>query len=224
VRARDPGSLDGIRAALATMAGPELRTGVRWIDARDEAALREIEAVSVERAVARRRHEFATGRALLRELLGTEIAIPVAEDRSPILPDGVRGSLAHDRELVVAAVGRAERIIAVGVDVEPVTALSPDVAAIVLRPDEVGLDAHLAFTMKEAAYKAWSSLGGRMLEHHDVRLELDGTSRSTATGPHTTGGFTAMVVDVGATFTGAWVQAGGRWLSLVAAPARPDAT
>jgi 4'-phosphopantetheinyl transferase EntD len=28
--------------------------------------------------------------------------------------------------------------------------------------------------VKEAVYKAWSSLGGRLLEHHDVHVELSG--------------------------------------------------
>ena len=112
--------------------------------------------------MAKRRHEFATGRALLRQLIGSDVAIPVGPDRAPVLPAGVRASLAHDHGLAVAAVTTDPRVRALGIDIEPVDPLPPDIATVVLRPDEVGLDAHHAFTMKEAAYKAWSRLGGAL--------------------------------------------------------------
>ena len=97
----------------------------------------------------------------------------------------------------------APGIRALGIDVEPATELEPEIARMVLRPDESALDAHHAFTMKEAAYKAWSTLGGRILDHHDVRLSLDGDR------------LPAEVVDRGAMFEGRTVAAGGRWLALV---------
>ena len=37
--------------------------------------------------------------------------------------------------------------------------MSADEAALVLRPDEAGLDPRLAFVLKEATYKAWCGLG-----------------------------------------------------------------
>ncbi len=53
--------------------------------------------------------EFATGRALLRELMEVDEAIPVAADRTPLVPSGFRVSLAHDDRYTIAAVSRDER-------------------------------------------------------------------------------------------------------------------
>jgi 4'-phosphopantetheinyl transferase EntD len=176
---------------------------VRPITGNDLARLHEVEAAHVARAVPRRQNEFAAGRALLRDLLGREVTIPVAPDRSPVLPSGVVGSLAHDREVVVAALSTEPDIAALGVDVEPATPLELDLAAVILRDDEAGIDAHRAFTMKEAAYKAWSTLGGRMLDHHDVRVRLDGDR------------FLAEVVADGSVFEGRSALVARRWLALV---------
>ena len=188
---------------LVAIAPEDVEVGWRRITPADLRSLWPIEAEHIARAVPIRQHEFATGRALLRELIGETVAIPVAADRRPVLPNGVQASLAHDRQLAVAAMTRAPGIRALGIDVEPATLLEPEIARMVLRPDERGLDAHHAFTMKEAAYKAWSTLGGRFLDHHDVRLSPDGDR------------FGAEVVDDGARFEGRTVLAGGRWLALV---------
>jgi 4'-phosphopantetheinyl transferase EntD len=114
--------------------------------------------------------------------------------------------LAHDWELVVAAVSADPGVLAIGIDVEPAAPLEPGVARLVLRPDEIGLDAHRAFTMKEAAYKAWSTLGGRMLDHHDVRLSVEGSE------------FQAEIVAHGVRYQGRSVIAAGRWIALVVVP------
>ena len=187
--------------ALRALAPPQVSVGVRLIG---EWPMFEVERVQVAAAAPRRRREFATGRALLRDLIGVDLAIPVGRDRAPILPAGVCGSLAHDERFVVAAVGSRRDFRSIGVDVEPVDPLDHDMAAVILRADEAGLDAHLAFTLKEAAYKAWSGLGGGMLEHHDVRLRIVGSH------------FQAEVVATGATLDGSFATAGGRWLALVA--------
>jgi 4'-phosphopantetheinyl transferase EntD len=158
-----------------------------------------------------RRVEFATGRALLRELLDTGDAIGVLASRAPALPDGWVGSLAHDPEVAVAVVAPAGRYGALGVDVEATGAMDVDETAIVLRPDEAGLDARLAFTLKEAAYKAWSGLGGRLLDHHDVRLAVGDDGAFAAT------------VDGGAlVLPGRYVEVAGRFLALAWAPRRDD--
>ena len=48
------------------------------------------------------------------------------------------------------------------------------VAELVVRSDDIVPDALTAFVAKEAAYKAWSVLGGEMLEHHDVNVIVEG--------------------------------------------------
>jgi 4'-phosphopantetheinyl transferase EntD len=197
-----------LRTALDSLGSPAVRLGCRRISSTDVLELHEVEAAHIRRAVPERQREFASGRVLLRALMGNDVAVPVAPDRSPVLPDGVRASLAHDREFAVAAVSRDASVLALGIDLEPTTPLEPDLATLVMRRDEPGIDPHLGFTMKEATYKAWSALGGRVLDHADVHL--------VATGRR----FRARVVADGSWFEGAWASAGGRWIALVVARAR----
>ena len=88
------------------MASAGVVTGARLIDGADLGLLHGSERSAVANAVAKRQHEFASGRALLRELLGVGDAILVGPTRAPLLPTGWVGSLAHDRAVVVAAVSR----------------------------------------------------------------------------------------------------------------------
>jgi len=159
---------------LRSLAPATVRTGARRIDPSHCTALHAEEHQFVRRAVPKRRNEFATGRLLLRELLDHDGVIGVAPSRAPSWPAGTRGSLAHDRHHAVAAVTRDHRISAIGIDIEPSYELSSELAGAILRPEERAMDAHLVFALKEAAYKAWSSLGGRMLEHHDVVVSTEG--------------------------------------------------
>ncbi len=194
-----------IDAALRLLAPVGVVVGAAIIDPADEVRLLVGDGAPVS-AVARRRHEFASGRRLLRSLLGAEVAIPVREDRGPQLPGGWCGSLAHDDVFVVGAVASERLFQSIGVDLEPAVELEADVARIVVRDDEVGLDPTLVFALKEAAFKAWSSLGGRMLEHHEVLVRAsDGRSES-------------IVLDGELTIAGRYAMVGERWLALATVP------
>ena len=125
-------------------------------------------------AVPGRRAEFASGRALLRSLIDDDVPIPMMADRRPLLPSGIRASLAHDERLVVAVSSRSDDIVSLGVDIEPYQTLEPGVASIIARDDELDIDPLVLFCIKEAVYKAWSQSGGGFLEHGDVRVELEG--------------------------------------------------
>jgi len=190
-------------AALAAVTPANVRVGWRAINADDLGSMHAEERAHVARAVDQRQREYASGRALLRALIGRPVPIPSRPDRTAVLPKDVRGSLAHDNELVVAVLSDDPSVVAVGVDVEPLTTLSEDIAQQILRSDEAGADALEAFTMKEAVYKAWSALGGPMLDHLDVRLSVDGLH------------FTAEVVGTAATLRGRWAVAAGRVIAVV---------
>jgi 4'-phosphopantetheinyl transferase EntD len=192
-----------IEAALAAMTPRTVRVGWRRIQANDLTSMHATERAHVAHAVDKRQREYASGRALLRSLIGRPVSIPSQPDRTASFPAGVRGSLAHDNELVVAAISDDPSVIAVGIDVEPLTTLSDEIARQILRSDEADLDALQAFTLKEAAYKAWSVLGGQMLDHHDVRLTVDDLR------------FTAEVVGTGVMLHGRWAIAASRVLALV---------
>lgn len=198
-----PTELGALAAALDAIAPPAVRCGVRLIDVADERSLAPVERSIVAGAVARRRREFASGRALLRQLLGTDEAVTVLVSRAPALPPGVVASLAHDDEVVVAAIASSGEVAALGIDVEAVGSVGADIADDVLRSDERDLDPTLAFVLKEAAYKAWSATGGRILDHHEVRVSVDGHH------------FSADVVTDGVVLTGRYANAAQRWLALV---------
>ena len=203
--------------ALRSLAPAWVRTGVRTIDMRDMDGMWPSEHAAVAGAIDRRRAEFATGRALLRQLIGDDVEIRVGPDRRPLLPPGVTGTLAHDQEIAVAATTTRSTCCALGVDIEPYAVLAPDEARMILRPEERHLDAHLVFVLKEAVYKAWSSLGGRMLDHHEVVVDVDDSGRD----------FTAIVESAPAMFSGSYVVTENRCLALVVveeagAPTRGD--
>jgi 4'-phosphopantetheinyl transferase EntD len=197
-----------IGETLQSLALPAVRVGARAIDAADRALLLPSELELVEGAVASRVDEFASGRVLLRELSGTAGAIPRRADRAPVMPAGFVGSLAHDRAIVVAAVAPASDVVALGIDVEPIVELEPDVATIVLRHDDGTDDPVLALVAKEAAFKAWSATHDGMLEHHDVRITFD-VDR-----------FVATVLTTGGQYRGRAAAVAGRWLALVVVAVR----
>lgn len=196
--------------ALASIAPRGVDVGVRRISITDVELLTLAEGSLTAEMAEERRAEFATGRVLLRDLLSTAGPILRSDSRAPILPVGAVGSLAHDRHHAVAAVTWQLGTRAIGVDLEPVGPgpLTSDEAAIIVRDDDVVPDPLAAFVMKEAAYKAWSTLGGPVLGHHDVRVEHQGQT------------FTAAVLveqrpTIRTTFSGALARTPHHWLALV---------
>lgn len=200
------GGEDQFELMLRRLADGRVEIGWLPVDIEHVGTITSAESTIVGRAVPVRRAEFSTGRMLLRRLIGRDVEILRSENGAPALPDDVVGSLAHDRGLAVAAVGTAHAVRAVGVDVEPIQELDPAVAEMVVRLDDVVPDPITAFVAKEAAYKAWSVLGGEMLDHHDVRVVADG------------GGYTAEL-DGTMTVRGEIGRAAGRVVALVVIPA-----
>jgi len=123
-----------------------------------------VEEAAVARAVAKRREEFATGRALGRSALTSlgapPVAIPVAESREPIWPHGFTGSISHGADLVVAVVAPEGVLASLGIDVEERGPLPPGTSHLILHPREVrsaraaGWPPVAVFSAKEAVHKA----------------------------------------------------------------------
>jgi len=147
------------------------------------------EALSIARAVPRRRLEFGYGRVCARKAMTAlghaPVSLPTGSDRVPIWPDDLVGSITHTRDWVAAAVARRDQgFAAIGIDIEPATVLSPDLWASVCRPGELerlaticdvapGLAAHIIFCMKEAAFKCQYGLSHAMLEFEDFVIDVD---------------------------------------------------
>lgn len=192
-----------------------------------EDVLAPVERAAIADAVPSRRTEFITGRWLARRALtqlGLQVeAIAVGADRAPVWPRGVVGSITHTRRLCAVAVARGDRFAAIGLDAEPVEALSPQVLDEVTRPSERqwlvtlpeaerGETARLVFAIKECVYKTQYPIARRFLDFADVEL----------TTPIGEGTWTASILrpDAPTQLSGRWARAQGHWLSTCALPAR----
>jgi 4'-phosphopantetheinyl transferase EntD len=154
------------------------------------------EAAQIERAVAKRRREFAAGRLLARRLLRRlgmpeSFALVNGEDRAPVWPDGVVGSISHTRTWAAVALARVGDVVSLGCDLEHDKPLDEGVLRRICLPTERewiaslpaerrGNLAMLVFSAKEAAYKAQYPLTRRVLDFADfaVVFDLEGGSFS----------------------------------------------
>lgn len=216
--ASDAAETDALRVALDELAPDGVGVGVRRISSADVASLLPAERDGTDAMADVRLAEFATGRVLLRRLLGTSEPIVRSPDRAPSLPPGTKASLAHDRRHAIAAVSHDPEVVALGIDLERIgeREVTAEMAAMIVRADDVTPDALCAFVMKEATYKAWSRLGGAMLEHHDVRVEARGTRFSAHVVAHPSPG-------VPTSFDGAIRRTAKEWVALVVVRRRPFA-
>jgi 4'-phosphopantetheinyl transferase EntD len=159
-----------------------------------DAPLHPDEAALVEGAVAPRRRELAAGRACARRALAAlGVAAPPAlladDQRVPRWPAGVVGSISHTRAWCGAVVAEAARYRGVGLDGEhPLVGERAEVIALMCTAGELAwLARHAArrpqlgallFAAKEAAYKCAFPTQRRLLEFHEVEIEVgDGLAR-----------------------------------------------
>jgi 4'-phosphopantetheinyl transferase EntD len=216
---------------------PPAAVAVEAFGDRPGAQLFPAEEAAVAAAVAKRRREFATGRACAREALA-RLGVPAAAivpgpGREPGWPDGVVGSITHCDGYRACAVARRADLAAIGVDAEPD---GPLPGGVLERVASAAEQAHLAglaaaapggpsfgrllFSAKESVYKAWYPLTGRWLGFADAAITIsagDGAAGTfaaefTVPGP---------VLDGRALpgFGGRWLAAGGLVVTAIAVPA-----
>src|SRR5262245_16310544 len=135
----------------------------------------------VARAVEKRRRDFALGRACARAALlrlGVPAGpIPVGDERGPVWPTGVVGSLSHCAGLAVAAVARRSEFAGLGIDVEPAAPVEEKLFSQIATEQERnwletlgpgrGEAARRLFSAKESVYKCLHPLLGVFLGFHD---------------------------------------------------------
>jgi len=139
-----------------------------------------------------RRRGWVGGRVAMRSALARlgKTAPPILADPrgAPLLPPGIAGSISHKNAIAVALVA-TEHAARVGIDVEIDPPRPRDIAAKVLRPEELaeleGLSAHarstavlLRFSAKEAVYKALDPYVRRYVGFLEIAVHLaeDGTA------------------------------------------------
>lgn len=108
--------------------------------------------------------EFAAGREQARRLIsaitGAAEPLLVGDYRQPLWPDGIIGSISHSDVYCAVAVAARDSISDLGIDVETLEALNPEVENLVLTDTEMeATDASeswvrkLIFSIKESNYK-----------------------------------------------------------------------
>ncbi len=178
---------DKLYLALRDLFPPEVAVAVRDPRLPHTGLLPEEES-AIGGAVERRRREFAAGRAAARQAMDAlglpKRPIPMGRDRAPVWPEGVVGSISHSDAFCLAAVARSDRVLALGVDVEPDLPLEETLWDSVLTPDELawlsarpagerGRLARLIFSAKECVYKARYPLTRTLHGFTDMRVDLD---------------------------------------------------
>lgn len=156
--------------------------------ARDEEAL-------VEGVAPRRLREFRAGRHAAHAALGLlgRDGGPILRDeqRRPIWPERVLGSITHTRGLCLAAVGLSEAWTGIGIDAEPLEELKPALQRRIASEAELeaasGTDlpaGKLLFSIKEAAYKAFHPCHDLFLGFHEATVEIDPATSTFAAHLH----------------------------------------
>jgi 4'-phosphopantetheinyl transferase EntD len=143
--------------------------------------LHDSERAATPGMVPRRLREFAAGRHAARQALNmlgfADQAIPMGEDRAPIWPKGLQGSLTHCAAACIAVVARGPATL--GIDLEPDAPLAPDLTALICTPieqdwlrqqppEDRGRLARVIFSAKESVYKAQYPFSKEILDFADV--------------------------------------------------------
>jgi enterobactin synthetase component D len=138
----------------------------------------------------KRKNEFYSGRWCAIQCLiqknETNLVILIGEDRAPIWPMGIIGSISHSDRLAAALLDKNTDCLAVGLDIQPVSSLTlaQDLKNIILHPLEIKRFAHqfnaiifdLIFSAKETLFKALYPSCSVFFDHQDAEVfKIDST-------------------------------------------------
>ena len=144
------------------------------------------EAASLKGSVPKRAAEFAAGRLCARRALAEfgihDFAVRVGDNREPLWPPHMVGSITHTAGLCVAVVAAQGDLAAVGLDSEvvgqvpeeiwPTICLAEELAWLAALPEAVrAVGVTLLFSAKEAFYKCQYPLVREWLDFHDLQVE-----------------------------------------------------
>jgi 4'-phosphopantetheinyl transferase EntD len=144
------------------------------------------EAASLKGSVPKRAAEFAAGRLCARRALAEfgiqDFAVRVGDNREPLWPPHLVGSITHTAGLCAAVVAREGTLAAVGLDSEVVGQVPEEIWPTICVPEELAwlaalpdtvrtVGVTLLFAAKEAFYKCQYPLVSEWLDFHDVKVE-----------------------------------------------------
>lgn len=179
---------------------------------------------AVAQATPARQAEFAAGRTAARRALlalgRAPSAVPMGEDRAPVWPRAVVGSITHDLKACIAIVGERDRFKALGVDIEPALPLEADLFSEICRPEELawlrqlpfetrGVVARRFFSAKEAIYKCQYTISQEVFDFHALSVVFDKQGRFDARLMREVNG-----IAKGTMFNGLTIKSGEQLISL----------
>ncbi len=123
---------------------------------------------ALQRSVAKRQAEYLAGRvcarAALQRLDGRDYVPATGDDRAPIWPAGISGSITHGKGWAAAVVARSSDCAGLGLDQESLLdderaerlakEILTEAELLRLDPAQVGLTVTLTFSLKESLFKA----------------------------------------------------------------------
>jgi len=181
-----------IKQAIDALAVPGLLVGHRLISKGDELTLIYEEKASLPFISLERLRASAAVRNVARELMKPMgfVNFPILRSTfgDPIWPAGVVGSMAHNTQIAVAAIGLKHDLGTVGIDIENIRPLPPDMLDLICTPLEIHaisdypLGTKLLFVIKEAVYKAAYPLDHKFLDFHEIQVDPTGRIAMTSTG------------------------------------------
>lgn len=189
-------SIDPRRAGPLTRLFDDPRVEVAEMDPRlatPSLGLYPEEERAVAKAVLSRRRQFTAGRCLARQAWQRLGQAPVAllsdEQRVPIWPAGIVGTITHTEIWCAAAVARRGDVAGLGADVEPATPLELSLWHRICRPEErsfldaqpaplAGLLAKGLFSAKESIYKALYPRVRVFLDFQGMHIALEPTAHA----------------------------------------------
>jgi 4'-phosphopantetheinyl transferase EntD len=135
----------------------------------------------------KRLSDFSTGRycakMALEQLDIKDVIIPIGKDREPIWPEGIVGSISHCDSLTGAIVAKKTDHISLGLDIEEIGRVTPDLWDLLftenekkylsgLSDEESLLQSTVIFAVKEAFYKFQHPLTNTFLDFLEVEVVL----------------------------------------------------
>lgn len=133
--------------------------------------------------------DFSTGRycaiKALEQLGIQDAIIPMGEDRAPIWPEGIVGSISHCDSLTGAIVAKSADHISLGLDIEEIGRVTPDLWDLVfteneksylfgLSDEDLLVQSTAMFSIKEAFYKFQYPITKTFLDFLEVEVDLPG--------------------------------------------------
>jgi 4'-phosphopantetheinyl transferase EntD len=131
--------------------------------------------------------DFSTGRfcalKALEQLGKQDAIIPIGEDRAPIWPKGIVGSISHCDRLTGAIVAKSSDHISIGLDIEEIGRVTRDLWDLVfteneknylsgLSEEDILVQSTAIFSIKEAFYKFQHPLTKTFLDFLEVEVTL----------------------------------------------------